>query len=151
MKYWLMKSEGKSYSIDHLKRDKVTPWEGVRNYQARNHMLSMEKGDMVLFYHSDDTPSGIYGIGKVAALAHPDMTQFKKTSMYFDPKATTLKPVWQCVDVAFVRKLKEPIPLSEIKLDPQLEGMLVRARGSRLSVQPVSEKHFKYITDSLAA
>lgn len=149
MNYWLMKTEPEGYSIDDLKRDKKTPWGGVRNYQARNFMVQMQKGDLVLFYHSSCTPTGVYGMGKVANVAHPDETQFDAKSDYFDPKATKEKPIWQCVDVAFVKKFKNPITLEAIKFEPKLEGMRVRERGSRLSVQPVSEKHFRYITETM--
>jgi predicted RNA-binding protein with PUA-like domain len=145
MNYWLLKTEPNGYSIDDLKRDKKTPWGGVRNYQARNFMMQMQKGDLVLFYHSSCKPAGVYGIGRVASAAHPDETQFDAKSEYFDPKATKEKPVWYCADVAFVKKFKNPITLEMIKFDPKLEGMLVRARGSRLSIQPVSQKHFKHI------
>lgn len=148
MNYWLMKSEGDCYSIDDLKRDGKTPWSGVRSYQARNFMMrDMKVGDLVLFYHSNSKPSGVYGIGKVTSAAHPDETQFDKKDEHFDPKATKEKPIWYCVDVAFVEKFKNPVSLDALKFDPKLEGMLVRAKGSRLSVQPVSEKHFRHITE----
>jgi predicted RNA-binding protein with PUA-like domain len=149
MNDWLIKSEGDCYSIDDLKRDKKADWTGIRNYQSRNFMTrDMEVGDQVLFYHSGGStsaPTGVYGIAKVSSKAHPDPTQFDKRSEYFDPKATREKPIWYCVDIAYVSKLKEPITLSELKIDPALDGMLVRARGSRLSIQPVSKKHFDYI------
>ncbi len=142
-----MKSEAESYGIDHLKKDKKTIWSGVRNYQARNFMQDMKVGDQVLFYHSNSKPTGIVGLAKVVAKAHPDPTQFDRKSDYFEPRATKDKPVWFCVNVAFVRKFKEPLNLDQIKFDPRLAGMRVREPGgSRLSVQPVSEKHFKYIS-----
>ena len=154
MRYWLIKSEGECYSIDHLKADKKTPWTGIRNYQARNFMRDdMSVGDLVLFYHSlgtTENPSGIYGVAKVASPAHADPTQFEKADMHFDPKSKKDAPSWQCVDMAFVKKFKTPINLGMIKIDKNLEGMEVRRPGSRLSVMPVSEKHFKYITDVLA-
>jgi predicted RNA-binding protein with PUA-like domain len=152
--YWLMKSEGDCYGIDDLARDGTTSWEGVRNYQARNFMTQhMRIGDRVLFYHSNSTPSGVYGIAEVATAAHPDQSQFKKPTKYelandmshYDPKSTTDTPIWHCVDVAFVSKARTPLSLALIKADPSLEGMLVRANGSRLSIQPVTEKHFLYI------
>ena len=105
MNYWLLKSEGTSYSIDDLKRDKVTPWSGVRNYQARNFMQSMHVGDLCLFYHSSANPAGIYGIAKVASKAKADETQFDKKSHYFEPRASKAKPVWFCADIKFVKKL----------------------------------------------
>ena len=154
MRYWLIKSEGSCYSIDDLKRDKKTPWTGIRNYQARNFMRDdMHVGDLVLFYHSlgtTENPSGVYGIAKVASKSHPDMTQFEKSDMHFEPKATKEKPIWFCVDMSFVKKFKTPVNLGTLKLDRSLDGMEVRRAGSRLSVQPVSEKHFKHICDVLA-
>ena len=149
MNYWLVKSEGDCYSIDDLKRDKRADWTGIRNYQSRNFMMrDMQVGDQVLYYHSGGSatkPTGVYGIAKVASKAHPDPTQFDKKSEYYDPKATKEKPIWYSLHIAFVRKLKEPITLTELKINPALDGMLVRARGSRLSIQPVSKRHFEYI------
>ncbi len=145
MYYWLLKTEGECYSIDDLRRDTKTTWTGIRNYQARNYMRdAMHVGDLAFFYHSG-TNAGIYGIAKVISESHADPTQFDKKDNHYDPKATKAKPIWQCVDIAFVKKFKQPMLLSQIKFDPALEGMVVRARGSRLSVQPVSEKHFMYI------
>jgi predicted RNA-binding protein with PUA-like domain len=156
MNYWLIKSEADCYSIDHLKKDKKAPWTGVRNYQARNFMRDgMKPGDLVLYYHSSAEPTGVYGVAKVASKAYPDPTQFVRgkggeTMEYFDPKATTDKPIWYLVDMAYVETFKHPVSLAEIKTDPKLEGMVVRQKGSRLSIQPVSEKHFKYIREVLA-
>jgi predicted RNA-binding protein with PUA-like domain len=148
MNYWLLKSEGDCYSIDDLKRDKKTSWTGVRNYQARNFMRDgMQSGDLVLFYHSNGTttaPTGIYGIAKIGKI-HPDETQFDKVSEYYDPKAILEKPTWFCPDITFVKKFPHPVTLTEIKFDPRLSGMIVAQKGSRLSVQPVSERHFKII------
>jgi len=154
MRYWLIKSEGGCYSIDDLKRDRKAPWTGVRNYQARNFMRDdMRAGDLVLFYHSNGTPespTGIYGIAKVASKAHPDETQFDKKDMHYDPKAKPELPIWACVDMAFVKKFKEPVNLGSLKREQSLLGMEILKRGSRLSVMPVSEKHFTYITEVLA-
>ena len=149
MNYWLIKSEADCYSIDDLKKDKKTAWTGVRNYQARNFMQQMQLGDRVLFYHSNGTkenPTGVYGTAKVVKIAHRDTTQFEKGGEYFEPRATHEKPVWYCVDVGFVEKFKNPVSLTEIKLDPKLSGIVVAQTGSRLSVQPVSEAHFAHIT-----
>jgi predicted RNA-binding protein with PUA-like domain len=145
MNYWLIKTEPSAYSIDDLKRDGQTAWEGVRNYQARNFMQQMAVGDLALFYHSSTEPIGVAGVAKVVAAAHPDESQFNKKDSHYDPKATRQKPMWYCVDVAFVKKFKEPVLLGAIKADPALRGIMVAAPGSRLSVQPVSEKHFKHI------
>lgn len=148
MNYWLIKSEGDCYAIDDLKRDKKTAWAGVRNYQARNFMRDgMHTGDMALFYYSNGNsknPTGVYGIAKIGKV-HPDETQFDTTSEYYDSKATREKPTWFCPDITFVKKFSEPVTLSQIKFEPSLSGMMVAQKGSRLSVQPVSEKHFKVI------
>ncbi len=152
--YWLVKSEGGCYSILDLKRDKRTAWSGIRNYQARNFMRDeMRIGDLALFYHSNgkgEEPTGVYGIAKVVSKPHPDETQFDKRDEHYDRKSTRENPIWSCVDMAFVRAFKRPVTLAEIKRDPKLAGMAVRERGSRLSIQPVSEKHFTYIHDVLA-
>ena len=146
MNYWLMKTEGACYSIDDLKRDKRTPWEGVRNYMARNFMMrDMSVGDLVLFYHSSSNPTGVFGIAKVVKKAHPDESQFDKKDEHYDGKATREKSIWHCVDVAFVEKFAEPVSLRAMKLDPKLSGMVVLQKGSRLSIQPVSEKHFHHV------
>ncbi len=145
MNYWLIKSEGSSYSIDDLRRDKKTSWGGVRNYQARNFMKAMKVSDLILFYHSSSNPTGVYGVAKVFSSVHPDETQFDKNDEHFEPKATKAKPMWFCVDVSFVEKFKNPVSLDAIKFNPALDGMLVRARGSRLSIQPVSQKHFELV------
>ncbi len=160
-KFWLIKTEADCYSIDDLRRDKKTPWAGVRNFQARNFMRDhMKIGDLALFYHSSSkdkrNPNGIYGLAKVVSLPYPDQTAFDSRDEHFDPSSFSKKkeaersgikyvPTWMLVDFAFVKKFKVPFTLSEIKLDPYLEDMLVCQRGSRLSIQPVSKKHFDYI------
>jgi predicted RNA-binding protein with PUA-like domain len=153
MNYWLVKTEADCYNINDLKSDKKTSWGGVRNYQARNFMRdNMEIGDLVLFYHSGGTkeaPAGVYGLAKVASKPHADETQFNKRDDHFEPKATREKPIWFCVDLAFVKRFNHPVTLSEIKFEPTLKGMMLTQQGSRLSVQPVSEKHFKIITESM--
>lgn len=146
MKYWLMKSEPDVFSIDDLKKHKTTLWEGVRNFQARNFMSqSMSLGDLVLFYHSNAEPPGIAGIAKVSKLAQPDPTQFDKKSDYFDKRATLQKPLWFCVEVAFVKKFKTLLPLETLKNTPELQDMLVIKKGQRLSIQPVTEKDYQWI------
>jgi len=145
MKYWLMKSEPSCYSIDDLKSDRVGIWDDVRNYQARNFMRDMRKGDRVLFYHSSTDPIGIVGIAEIAREAYPDPTQFDMKSYKCDPKSTKENPRWVSVDLRFKEKFEAPLTLSELKLDPQFADMLVVKRGMRLSVQPVAEKHFRHI------
>lgn len=146
MQYWLMKSEPDVFSIDDLKNQKQTTWDGVRNYQARNFMMNdMQVGDLVLFYHSNAKPPGIAGLATVSKKAEPDPTQFDKKSEYFDPKATKEKPRWFCVKVKFKEKFKDLIPLEEIKSEKALKDMLVVQKGQRLSIQPVKEKDYKHI------
>ncbi len=141
-----MKSEPSCYSIDDLKREKVGMWDDIRNYQARNFMRDdMQKGDMVLFYHSSCEVIGVVGLGKIAKEGYPDPTQFDKKSYKYDPKSKKEKPTWVSVDVRFVEKFKEPLTLGELKNDPLFKDMLVTKQGMRLSVQPVTEKHFKRI------
>lgn len=150
MNYWLIKSEADCYSIDNLKLDKKTPWSGVRNFQARNFMRDhMKKGDLALFYHSSSTskdiPNGVYGVAKVMSNPYADPSAFDSKNEHYDPKSKKAEPTWILVDFGFVEKFKNPITLAVIKNDPKLDGMMVRQKGSRLSIQPVTEKHFKYI------
>ncbi len=143
VKYWLMKSEPETYSIDHLEKDKRTWWGGVRNYQARNFMSrDMQVGDWVLFYHSNAEPPGVAGVAKVSAAAVADETQFDKKSDYFDSKATAENPNWFCVQVQFVEKFKQLVALNELKEAKALRDMMVIKKGQRLSIQPVTEKEF---------
>lgn len=142
---WLMKSEPDVYSIDDLERQGSTVWEGVRNYQARNFMREMKLGDQVLFYHSNAKPPGIVGLGEIVREHYPDPFQFDESSDYFDPKSPKDNPRWSAVDVGFVEKFPAMLSLNEMKEDPIYEGMLVIQKGSRLSVQPVEERHLKLI------
>lgn len=144
-KLWLMKSEPDVYSIDDLERDGTEPWEGVRNYQARNFMREMAEGDLVLFYHSNAKPPGVAGVCRVSRAAYPDPTQFDPGSDYYDAKSKKDEPRWSMVDVAFIEKFAEEVSLQTLKEDPALDGMRVTQKGSRLSVQPVDAKHFKRV------
>jgi predicted RNA-binding protein with PUA-like domain len=143
--YWLMKSEPDVFSIEALRRDGHTHWEGVRNYQARNHLRAMQLGDWVLFYHSNAKPPGIAGVARVSKEAYPDDSQFDAKSHYYDPDSKREDPRWSLVDVEFVEAFAELVPLDTLKDDESLEGMLVIKRGMRLSVQPVEPKHFKRV------
>ena len=141
--YWLMKSEPSCFSIDDLEKQDIGMWDGVRNYQARNMIRdAMRVGDEVLFYHSSEQPIGIAGVGTIIRAGYPDPTQFDSKADHFDPTAKESDPRWFVVDVKFQKKFKNILTLSEIKNDPVLKDMVVAQRGSRLSVQPVSEKHF---------
>jgi predicted RNA-binding protein with PUA-like domain len=146
MRFWLMKSEPDTYSIDDLARDRITAWSGVRNFTARNNMMQMTAGDLILFYHSSCPENGVYGIGKIHTTARPDETQFDPRSEYYEPRAREEKPIWFCVDVAFVEKLPRPVLLADIKRDPGFSGMVLLERA-RLSVQSVSENHFQRIVN----
>jgi predicted RNA-binding protein with PUA-like domain len=126
--------------------DGKTAWDGVRNYQARNFMRDqMSVGDKVLFYHSSCDEVGVVGIAQVASPPYPDESALDMNDSHFDPKSTRSNPIWYVVDMAFVKKFERPLLLSELRNDSQLEGMVLLQTGSRLSVQPVSEKHFEYI------
>ncbi|KQN96579.1 MULTISPECIES: EVE domain-containing protein [Stenotrophomonas] len=147
-RYWLMKSEPDAFSIDDLQRVGTEPWNGVRNYQARNFMRDgMKVGDGILFYHSNTKVPGIVGTATVASAAYPDDTQFDPTSDYHDPKASREQPRWYLVDVAFERKLAHVIALDEIKrhTDELGEGFPLTAKGNRLSVFPVTAAQWKLL------
>ena len=146
MQYWLMKSEPDAFSIDDLKRVKVEPWDGIRNYQARNFMRDqMKVGDLVFFYHSSCEVPAIVGIMKVASKPYPDSTAFDSKAKYYDPKSDPDNPRWVHVDVKFVKKLKIPISLSELKEYPELNEMQLLKRGNRLSIMPVEPEHWDFI------
>ncbi len=146
MNHWLIKSEPDAYSIDDLKRDGREMWDGIRNYQARNMMRDeMRVGDRVLFYHSSCKVPAVVGIAKVASKAYADPTQFDPESKYYDPKSDPDDPRWYLVDIAFVRKFQRAVTLAQIKAHPELEGMILRRRGNRLSIMPVSQQHFDVI------
>jgi len=147
MNYWLMKSEPDEFSIDDLARKKTEPWSGVRNYQARNFLREMRKGDGVLFYHSSCDEPGVVGIAEVATAAHPDPTQFDPKSDYFDAKSARDEPRWSLVDVTFKRKLKRVIALNELKSREELNDLALIRPGNRLSVLPVSKAQWDFILE----
>jgi predicted RNA-binding protein with PUA-like domain len=146
--YWLMKSEPGEFSIDDLsvRPSKTEPWDGVRNYQARNMIRDeMKPGDEAFFYHSACKEPGIVGIVRIAGDAYPDPTAFDPEDKHYDPKSDRENPRWFLVDVEFVRKLKRTISLSELKEHDALADMVLLRRGNRLSVMPVSDDHWRYI------
>lgn len=144
--YWLMKCEPDAYTIDDLARDKTTSWEGVRNYQARNFMRDeMKEGDGVLFYASNADPSGVTGLAEIVREGYPDHTAWKKGHTYFDAASTKDKPVWFMVDIGFVERFPDVVPLETLKSTPGLEQMKVVQKGSRLSVQPVTKAEFDIV------
>jgi len=127
--YWLMKSEPFKYSWDQFVQDKSTYWDGVRNYEARNNLAAMKKGDLALYYHSNEGKE-VVGVARVKRTAYPD--------------PTTDDDRWVVVDVAPVVKLKEPVTLAMIKADPKLAEMSLVKR-SRLSVVPVERVEFNHV------
>lgn len=141
-----MKTEPDVFSIADLEKQGSTPWEGVRNYQARNSMRDdMQVGDGVLFYHSNTKPPGVVGLGKVSRESYPDHTAFDPKSKYFDPKSDSENPRWMMVDVAYVSTFKRTVSLDELKEMPGLENMAAVRKGQRLSVQPVSPEEFAIV------
>lgn len=150
MRYWLMKSEPDTFGIDHLatRPDQTEPWDGVRNYQARNMMRDeMKIGDQVFFYHSNCAEPGIVGIMEVVREGYPDHTAFDPEEKYYDPKSDPENPRWLMVDVRYVRHLKRNVTLAELKqyADGPLEGMPLLRRGNRLSIMPVSGQQWEFI------
>lgn len=145
MSYWLVKTEPQVYSIEDLQREKVTEWTGVRNYQARNFLKQMAVGDSVLVYHSNAEPPGVVGVASVKTLAAPDSTQFDSTSEYFDPAASMDQPRWFCPKLEFRVRLVQMVTLDALRQNRALEGLVLLQRGSRLSVVPVSEQHYRVI------
>jgi len=150
MAYWLMKSEPDVFGIDQLaaRPNQTEPWDGVRNYQARNMMRDeMRVGDQVFFYHSNTEEPGIVGIMAVARAAYPDPTAFDPEAKYYDPKSDPDDPRWFLVDVRYRRHLRRNIPLTELKqyADGPLDGFPLVRKGNRLSVMPVTPEQWDFI------
>ena len=145
--YWLFKSEPTSFSIDDLAKSprRTTCWEGVRNYQARNFLKSMKVGDLGFFYHSNVDPPAIVGIIQVVKAAYPDPFAFDAKSRYFDPRSTLDSPRWFLVDVRFVKKFPQALPLEQLRGIKGLEHMELLRKGSRLSVQPVRPEEWQQV------
>lgn len=147
-RYWLVKSEPDCFSIDDLASapKQTTFWDGVRNYQARNTLRDdMRQGDLVLFYHSNAKPPSVVGLAQIVREGYPDHTAFDEASDHYDPKSQPDKPTWYMVDLKFVKKLRQPLSLDDLRQQPALAGMVLLQRGSRLSVQPVSPNEFQSI------
>ena len=152
MQYWLIKSEPDAFSIHDLAKvkKKTTHWEGVRNYQARNFLRAMKKGDVAIFYHSNAEPSAVAGVVEVVREAYPDASAWDPRSEYHDPTASPENPVWSMVDVKLVEIFSREVPLDELRGVKSLAGMELLRRGSRLSVHPVTPAEFRTI-QSLAS
>ncbi len=146
IQYWLLKSEPETYSIEDLKKDKTTFWDGVRNYQARNFLRdSLRVGDLAFFYHSNAEPPGIAGIVQVVKKGEPDDTQFDSQDVHYDPKAKPEHPIWYGVEVKFVEKFPALLSLETLRKIKSLSSMMLLKKGQRLSVQPVTETEWKTI------
>jgi len=145
--YWLLKSEPTSFSIQDLARSpgQTTCWEGVRNYQARNFMKSMNVGDRAFFYHSNADPPSIVGTVEVVKAAYPDPYAFDRKSRYFDAKSTPDAPRWFLVDVKLIEIFPNPLSLTYLRTIKGLESMELLRKGSRLSVQPVSSNEWQCV------
>ena len=139
MPYWLMKSEPDELSIHHLQKLGRARWDGVRNYQARNFLRSMQPGELFFFYHSSCPEPGIAGIARIAGPVYPDPTALDPQSHYFDAKASTEKNPWSALDVEFVEAFPRVLPLARLRDNPALAELALVQRGSRLSVMPVNE------------
>jgi len=139
--YWLFKSEPSAFGIETLAAAplQTAPWDGVRNYQARNYLRDQVRvGDRVLFYHSREEPLGIFGTMEVVRAGYPDHTAFDPKSKYYDPGSKPDQPRWYMVDVKLIRQFDEPITRDQLQQHPTTAGMLVMKRGMRLSIQPVT-------------
>lgn len=137
MNYWLMKSEPESYSIQDLARDRQTLWDGVRNYQARNFLRTMQVGDCCFFYHSNVTPPGIVGLMQISQSSIDDPTQFDPKSKYYDPKSAPAAPRWQTVQVEYVEAFPHILTLDQLRQQFTADELWVVRPGNRLSVMPV--------------
>ncbi|MBC7857088.1 MAG: EVE domain-containing protein [Pirellulaceae bacterium] len=147
-KYWLLKTEPESFSIQDLAKSpkKTTCWDGVRNYQARNYMRDdMKIGDSVLFYHSSTDPPAIVGTAKVVKAGYPDPTAWDPSDHHFDPAASPENPRWSMVDIQLGEIFKQPLPLEQLRKVAPLKNMELLRKGSRLSVQPVTEEEFEAV------
>ena len=150
MAYWLMKNEPEEFSIDDLRKrpKKTEPWDGVRNYQARNMMRDQMKiGDQAFFYHSNCEIPGVVGIMNIHSQSYPDPTAFDPEDAHYDPKSDPDNPRWFLVDVKYVRKLKRIIALSELRehAETKLKQLIILRRGNRLSITPVARKEWDFI------
>jgi predicted RNA-binding protein with PUA-like domain len=149
MRYWLVKSEPSSFSWDDLSNSpkRTTSWEGVRNYQARNFLREMKRGDRVFFYHSSAEPNAVVGIAEVAREAYPDPTQFDRKHEMYDPKSTRDDPRWSTVDLRAVRAFPRPVTLAELRGVDGLAKMTLLQKGSRLSVSAVTPEEWRLVLE----
>lgn len=148
MAYWLFKTEPQAFSIGDLacRPQQTEPWDGIRNYQARNLLRDQVKpGDQLFIYHSSCPEPGIAGIARVVSEAYPDHTQFDPESHHYDPKSSAENPRWLMVDVQLTAVFAEIVSLKQIKANRALEEMMLVRKGNRLSIQPVTPKHWQIL------
>ena len=147
MRHWLLKSEPDVFSFEHLKSRprKTEPWNGVRNFQARNYLREMQVGDLGFFYHSSCAEPGVAGIVRITKAAYPDPTQFDPKSEYYDKGSKREEPRWSMVDVTWEADLPKFVSLDQLRATPGLAELIVLRRGNRLSVTPVDAAHFRLI------
>ncbi|HEX5340717.1 MAG TPA: EVE domain-containing protein [Gammaproteobacteria bacterium] len=148
MNHWLMKSEPEVFGIGHLARARhqTSAWDGVRNFQVRNMLRDqMQVDDLAFFYHSSCAVPGITGIMKISRAGHPDYTALDPENHHHDPRSTREKPIWYMVDVTLLEQFKRTLTLAEMRVDPALEGMLILRPGNRLSITPVTPKHWRHV------
>ncbi|HET7922530.1 MAG TPA: EVE domain-containing protein [Gammaproteobacteria bacterium] len=148
MQYWLMKSEPETFGIAHLARAarRTSTWDGVRNFQVRNMLRDqMRVGDLAFFYHSSCAVPGIAGIMKISRAGYPDHTARDPRNHHYDPRSSEQNPIWYMVDVTLVEQFKRTVTLVEMRADPALSGMLLLRPGNRLSITPVTAKHWRHI------
>lgn len=150
MAFWLMKSEPEVYGIDHLRQEKTTLWDGIRNYQARNFMRQMAIGDQAFFYHSNTQPPGIVGLMEVIETHLVDPSQFDPQSKYHDPKATPEHPRWDCVRLRYLRTFADMLTLETLRRTFTADELLVVRPGNRLSIVPVEDAVAQRLLQRLA-
>ena len=137
--YWLMKSEPDAYSIKDLQKEEETLWDGIRNYQARNFMRSMQIGDQAFFYHSNTKPPGIVGLMEIIETNLIDPFQFDENSKYFDKKSKRNNPRWDCVKTKYICEFKNMITLKELSETYTSEELTLVRKGNRLSIMPIKK------------
>ncbi|MFM2080836.1 MAG: hypothetical protein RLZZ219_1518 [Cyanobacteriota bacterium] len=149
MAHWLMKSEPDVYGILHLAQEGTTLWDGIRNYQARNFMRSMQIGDRAFFYHSNTTPPGIVGLMEVSETGITDPSQFDPSSKYHDPASSADAPRWDCVRMRYVGTFARMLSLDQLREQFSVEELPVVRRGNRLSILPVPEASARRLLELL--
>jgi predicted RNA-binding protein with PUA-like domain len=149
MAYWLMKSEPDAYSLDDLAREGTTLWDGIRNYQARNFMRTMQAGDRAFFYHSNAKPPGIVGLMEVIETGLTDPSQFDPGSKYFDPASSPDAPRWDCAKLRYVGRFAELLSLEQLRNQYSEDELSVVRRGNRLSILPVLDSTAERLLNSL--